>query len=124
MSDLQRPVNVGADPLSALYEQMKLSAAVACSPWAHAEISPELDILLWPRARGRDGAPYRVTDRVILTGVSRLTLCAQGNLPPGATLAARDAVVCAQIALTMAGLHSRVLDQVVQLGLFAEVIYR
>jgi hypothetical protein len=108
-----------------LYQQIVVLSAQGCAHWAHVMADHALGVLLWPRDRGdhRRGIPYRVTQEIVERGVWRVTLCAQEQLPAGVGVATRDAVLRAQIASSAMEMSIGAADQVVQCGLFGEVIY-
>lgn len=110
----------------AFYQKLALGAALGCEHWATPLFDGTLDVLLWPRDRGDfpHGIPYRVNTRVVERGVWRVTLCPEDALPAGVDVSTRDAVVKAQIALDGLRVPFPAIDQVVQCGLFGEVLYR
>lgn len=107
-----------------LYQQIVLLSARACD-WAESMFDGSLNVLLWLRERGDfpDGIPYRVDQRRVERGIWRLTLVADDQLPAGATAAARDEVLKALLASSALQLPLFAVDQVVQCGLFGEVIH-
>jgi hypothetical protein len=121
MNDL-RPM-IAADDM--IYQQIVLAANPACQRWAIVRADPQLDMLLYPRDRGpvKNQQPYRVDQRVVEKGIWRVTLCPETSLPAGVERATRDALVQAQIAGTVTGVPFRAMDQVIQCGLFGEVLY-
>jgi hypothetical protein len=123
MSDLRhdQDVLVGSD---SLYQRLALSAPQACAGWAEIMFEGLEALLLWPRDRGDfpHGPAYRVDTRVVERGIWRVTL--QPELPAGVDVATRDAVLRAEISMTGAKIPFRSIDQVVQCGLFGEVLYR
>lgn len=109
-----------------LYQRIVYRALSACEGWAWTELDPGLDLLLRPRERGPaelQQVPYRVTQKVVERGVWRVTLCPADLLPAGAALATREQVLRAQIARSVGQLGAAAVDQVVQCGLFGEVLY-
>lgn len=127
MSDLNRPAAVVEQSADALYQQLVLLSAHGVRRWAHIQVTAQLDVLLWPRDRcpaQRQGVPYQVTQRTVERGVWKITLCRDDALPAGVTRAARDAVLRAQISHSVMQVDGTVADQVVQCGLFGEVLYR
>lgn len=119
---LPAALEVGRD---ALYQQIVLLSARACS-WAESLFDGTLDVLLWPRERGDfpHGIPYRVTQQKTWLGVCRLTLVPEHDLPAGATVLARNELVKALTASSASAMPLVAVDQVVQCGLFGEVLYR
>lgn len=110
-----------------IHQQIALHAADACRDWAYPEVTSRLDVLLWPRDRGpvdAQEAPYRVTEPKVRMGIWRITLCAEQQLPAGVDVTTRDAVLRAQVAGSGLDMPMAAVDQVVQCGLFGEVIYR
>lgn len=124
MSELrdERRLLAGSD---ALYQQLVLASATASESWAKTMVAADFDVLLWPRDRGDFplGVPYRVTTRVIEMGVWRITLCPEDALPAGVDRTTRAAVLRAEIALSGTEVPVPAVDQVVQCGLFGEVLY-
>jgi hypothetical protein len=112
----------------ALYQQLALLGAYGAGRWAHVQVSAMLNVLLlWPRDRGpveHQEVPYRVTQRTAERGVWKVTLCREVDLPAGVPLSTRDAVLRAQISRSVMHVDGNVADQVVQCGLFGEVLYR
>lgn len=109
----------------AFYQKLALGAALGCERWATTMFDGTFDVLLWPRSRGDypHGIPYRVNTRVMEKGVWRVTLCPEDALPAGVDRSTRDAIVNAQIAHGGLEVPFRAIDQVVQCGLFGEVLY-
>lgn len=110
----------------ALYQQLVLLSAHGAQRWAHIEVSSELEVFLWPRDRGPAGpraVARRVTQRTAEKGVWKITLCQEDDLPAGVPLATRDALLRALISRSVLQVDGNVADQVVQCGLFGEVLY-
>lgn len=125
MSDVCKR-SVAPSGTDALYQQWVIVAAQACTGWATAQVDGRLDLLLWPHAADAvpGAVPLRVDTAVVQRGVWRVTLCAAAALPPGVDLDTRHAVVRAERTLDGMQTPFLVIDQVVQVGLFGEVLYR
>jgi hypothetical protein len=123
VSDLRQGETVlaGAD---SLYQQLVLVAAKACEAWAEIMFDGLEALLLWPKDRGDfpHGVPYRISSQTVRLGAWRVTL--QPQLPAGVDLSTRDAMLKAEIALSAKLMPITAVDQVVQCGLFGEVLYR
>lgn len=126
--DLQRLSAAAVEQSTdALSQQLVLLGAHGAGRWAYVQVSAMLNVLLWPRDRGpveRQEVPYRVTQRTAEKGVWKVTLCREDDLPTGVPLSTRDAVLRAQISRSVMHVDGNVADQVVQCGLFGEVLYR
>lgn len=111
-----------------IYQQIVLGAAGACAHWAHVTVTAALDVELRPRDRGPAAAQrpaHRVTQRVVQLGMWKVTLCPAGRLPAGVDPRTQDAALKAEIAHNAAEtMPLSAIDQVVQVGLFGEVLYR
>lgn len=122
MSDVRQNETIlsGSD---SLYQQLLLAAARACEGWAEVMFVGLEALLLWPKDRGDfpHGVPNRVTAQTIERGVWRVTL--QAQLPVGVETTTRDAVLRAELALDARQVPLAAVDQVVQAGLFGEVLY-
>lgn len=108
-----------------LHQQIVLLSARACA-WAETMFDGTLSVLLWLRERGDfpHAIPYRVDHRRVELGINRIVLRAESDMPAGVTVATRDALVDALTASSAAELPLSAVDQVVQCGLFGEVLYR
>jgi hypothetical protein len=110
----------------AVHQQIAYLAALGCQRWAYTELTAALDLQLWPRDRGaaaEQQAPYRVTLRVVQRGVWRVVLCPADTLPAGVSPAVRAEVERVQISGDVTQLTAYAADQIVQCGLFGEVLY-
>jgi hypothetical protein len=123
VSDLRHneAILTGSD---SLYQQLVLNAAQACAGWAEIMFEGLEALLLWPRDRQDypHGPAYRVNTRVVERGIWRVTL--QPELPAGVDTATKDAVLKAEVSMSAMKIPFRAVDQVVQCGLFGEVLYR
>lgn len=110
----------------AMYQQIVVASAAACTSWAVVVATPQLDMLLYPRDRGpiEGQQPYTVNQRTVEKGIWRITLCPETALPAGVPLRTRDGVVQGQIARTATAMSFAAMDHVVQCGLFGEVLYQ
>lgn len=107
----------------------------ACGRWAHVRhdrAGIDRDPLLWPRDRGvPQGAGYRVTVLVARKGIRRILLT------PSARLAELGVAIDTMLTLLLETqqwtssaidllaprLTAREIDQIIQIGLFEEVLY-
>lgn len=107
-----------------LYQALVLGAVVACERWAVAQVTDDLSVLLWLRDRGDfpGGTPYQVHTQIVQRGIWRIGL--QPQLPAGVDVKTRDAVLRACIADSGQQMPVPAIDQVIQCGLFGEVLYR
>jgi hypothetical protein len=106
----------------------------ACGRWAHVlhtTDGPDRDPRLWPRDRGpAEGAGYRVSVLTTRTGLLKILLCRSGVLSAmGVDIDTQVALLAAeQMAWLGADVPAQILtpgqvDQVVQVGLFGEVLF-
>lgn len=101
----------------------------ACERWAHVVHTtdgPDRDPMLWPRDRGPiTGVGYRVSTHIVRKGLWKICLSPEPALSgllidPDTHIAALRAYHGA--AVTTLTAHQ--IDQIVQVGLFGEVLYR
>jgi hypothetical protein len=122
----ERTSSSSAVSVDALHQQMVVNVLAACERWARCTVDVNLNVLIWPRDRGpidQQEMPMRVTQQTIERGIWRLVLCPASELPAGASLAARNEALKAQWAGSAMQTPHFAIDEVVQCGLFGEVLY-
>lgn len=127
-----REESAGTDTLTSediIIAGIQLRAAEACQGWAHVVHDldgPDTDPVLYPIARGTPaiGMGYRVSTEVIRKGIWRITLCLASCLPAGVDRETRLMLLRAYAAGHGADLAPAQVDQIIQAGIFMEVVFR